>query len=151
MERKAFEGRVIFDVTGPTLRSVVIQQGFIAAVPECKHFTGDVFNLFANIIFIMARTRGVITDIEETDADIIALAQFWEFARGNADYRAVWNAFLDLPAGEHKSRIHDEWIAALTIDEQLKAPAELRPDAPDDEILESMPDGEEKKSVVNPS
>jgi hypothetical protein len=147
MERKAFGGRVIFDVTGPTLRSVVIQQGFIAAVPECKHFTGDTFNLFANVIFIMSRTRGVITDIEETDPNITALANFWEIARGNANYRAVWNAFLDLP----DIIIHDEWIAALNIDEQLKAPAELRPDAPDDEILESMPDGVEKKSVVNPS
>jgi len=145
MERKAFEGRVIFDVTGPTLRSVVIQQGFIAAVPECKHFTGDTFNLFANVIFIMARTKAVITDIEEADANILALANFWEVARGNADYRAVWNAFLDLP----DIKIHDEWIAALNIDEQLKAPAEVRPGSPSDEALEAL--DPEKKSDVMPT
>ena len=145
MERKAFEGRVIFDVTGPTLRSVVIQQGFIAAIPECKHFTGDTFNLFANVIFIMSRTRGVITDIEETDANILALANFWEIARGNADYRAVWDAFLDLP----DITIHDEWIAALNIDEQLKAPAEVRPGSPSDEALEAL--DPEKKSDVMPT
>jgi len=138
MQRKAFDGRVIFEIRGSTLRELVIRQGFVSSIPNCHKFSGDPLNLLANLIIFISRTSGVITDIEEDDPNIVALAHFWDFARDNGDYNAIWNAFLDLP----DIAIHDEWLAALNVDDQLKAPDEVQINAPDDEALDA-----EKKSA----
>lgn len=142
MESSAFGGRVTFETTGSTLRGIIVAEGFYRAVPESINFTGATLTLFINLIEIVSRTKRVSCDANETDSNIGALRDFWQFAHGNTDYRAVWEAYLDLPSIE----INDQWIEyGLKIggDEQLKAPPYVRPNTPDDSLTE-----EEKKTEM---
>lgn len=146
MERQGFNGRVCFEVSGPNLREVIIRQGFIKAIPECVTFTGDAATLFENAIAITARTKNVRVLSGEDDPNIEATVTFFKFAHGNLDYRAVWDAFLDLPSIE----INNEWMSAI-IGDVLKAPVEVRPGSPSDEELEQTEEGRDFLAVESPT
>jgi len=134
----SFNNRVIFECTGEsTMRLRVVREGMRRAVPEWVQFPpdSDTATLFANLIQFLGRTKSVIFRPEENDPTICELASFWEFANGNSDYRAIWNAFLMLD-----EQINNEWIKPINAadDIRLKAPADVQPSAPTDEQLEGQ-------------
>lgn len=135
MERKAFDGRVTFDITGNNMRMLVVDAAFKRAVPEWITFEAgsNEQRMFTNVIMFLARTKRIIPMVDETDPDILDMLEFWAFSETSADYRAIWRAFSFL-----SMHVNDEWVGVMIEDERLKAPPEVRPNALSDDELESV-------------
>ena len=133
MERKAFENKVTFNVTGNNMKGIVVTNGMRRTIHEWVTFEGDEAILFSNLTLFLSRTKDISADTNETDENILALMRFWEMAQIEADYRRIWNEFLYLDPV-----INNEWIGVMNASEmeRLKAPLEVRPDSESDEVLE---------------
>lgn len=141
----AFNGQVQFDCTRPNLKSLVVKDGLERAIPEWAQFVPDspAYICFANLIEFLGRTRAIHFVDVGIGEDAEDLQRFWEFAQSSMDYRAIWNAFLQL-----STDVNTEWYSAVQseIDPRLLAPAEVQPGAPDDAALEATgTDGAKKK------
>lgn len=146
MQVKAFDGRVIFDCSGPNMKVVVVAEGFLRAVPEHRLFMQgtDTATYFTDLIEFIGRTRSIqLVEGVEPDEILLQLLTFWETHGASTDYKATWQAFLDC-----NSMVHNEWVLALNTSDraQLKAPDIVQPNAPTDDELEKLGDEGKKKS-----
>lgn len=140
MQITAFEGNATFEVLPhPTMREDVIRRAMVVGIPECRTFSNDWLILFGNLVLILGRVKSITFKEDSETTEIAALRQFWEVAHNNTDYRAVWEAYLDLPGvGINDALMKDVINAAIEQENGLRAPLEVRPGTPEDEVLEQM-------------
>lgn len=133
MERQGFEGRVMLDIRGLTVREMIVSDGFLRAVPEAVSFRGESATLFQNVVLITSRIKPFNLPEGETDPTLVAAKEFIDFVQGNTDYRAIWERFIDLPNLD----VNNGFMTAINDDPTL-APVEARPSGPTNEQLEEM-------------
>ena len=147
----AFNGQVQFDCTPPNLKTLVVRDGFVIAVPESALFvpgtqTAAIFN---NLIDFLGRTRAITFVDIGLGEDAEALQLFWSISQITTDYRKLWEQFILLPV-----EVHNEWFDAIqgVVDPRLLAPEVVQPGAPTDEALEATgTDGAKKKKSGKPT
>lgn len=133
MERPAFNGKVMLDVRGLTVREMILSDGFLRDIPEAVGFKGETATLFNNVVLITSRIKPFSIPEGETDPVIVSAKAFIDFAQGNTNYRSIWDYFIDLPNLD----VNNGFMNAINDDPTL-APMEVRPNTLTNEQLEEV-------------
>lgn len=132
-----YDGQVTFECGFQSLESYIVSEAIDTAIPEHRQYEigSQLYNIFSNFRFYLSNTEGLSFKLsKDADADLLNLQAFWKVAADSTDYAKLWPLFRKRVSLD----VSDTWEAAITasIPKRLLAPPDLRPTAPDDEVLD---------------